>query len=294
MLLSQLVTGVATGATYALVAVAVVLVFSGTRVLSVAMGEIGGLGLFFGQHWSNQGLPVVHWHPSPLWVALIAVVIGAGVGLVVERLVVRPLVSRPPFDGLIATLGVALTLALFELAFFGANPLSITSPVGTGRLRIFGATLFAPLVVALLLAAAVALGLYLLLNRTPFGLKTRAAVSDPVVAGLLGVNVKTVYRFVWAVGGALSGAAAALATPSTGSLTPFGPTRFALAALAGAVIGGLDSLWGAILGSVLVGVVQAVAEPRIGVGEASGCVLILVIVTLVVRPQGLLGKAAVR
>lgn len=294
MLLAQIVNGVAIGATYALVAVAVVLVFTGTRVLSIAMGEIGGLGLFLALHWSEKGMPIVGWHPGPSAVAIIAVVLGALGGLVVERLVVRPLVQRPPFDGLIATLGVALTLALFELAYFGANPLNVSSPVGNGSLSILGAHLFAPLVVALILAAVVAAGLYLLLSRTPFGLTTRATVSDPTVARLLGVKVTNVYRFVWAVGGALSGAAAALSTPSSGALSPFAPTKFALAALAGAVIGGLDSLGGAIVGSVLVGIVQSVAEPRIGVGQASGCVLALVLVTLIARPQGLFGKAAVR
>lgn len=294
MLLAQIVNGVAIGATYALVAVAVVLVFTGTRVLSIAMGEIGGLGLFLALRWQTNGIPGLGWHPGPLAVAAIAIVIGALVGLAVERLVVRPLVQRPPFDGLIATLGVALTLALFELAFFGANPLSVESPVGTGSLHILGASIFAPLVVALILAAVVAGGLYLVLSRTPFGLTTRATVSDPTVARLLGVKVTNVYRFVWAIGGALSGAAAALSTPSTGALSPFGPTKFALAALAGAVIGGLDSLGGAILGSILVGIVQSVAEPRIGVGQASGCVLALVLITLMVRPQGLLGKAGVR
>ena len=293
MLVAQIVNGVAIGACYALVAVSVVLVFTGTRVLSIAMGEIGGLGLFLGLRWSTNGVPFVHWHPGPLAVALIAVAVGAIVGLIVERFVVRALVQRPPFDGLIATLGVALTLALFELAFFGANPLSVASPVGNRKVNILGATIFMPLVVALILAALVAAGLYLLLSRTPFGLTTRATVSDPTVARLLGVKVTNVYRFVWAVGGALSGAAAALSTPSTGALSPFGPTKFALAALAGAVIGGLDSLWGAILGSLLVGIVQSVAEPRIGVGASAGCVLVLVLVTLMVRPQGLLGKAAV-
>ena len=93
---------------------------------------------------------------------------------------------------------------------------------------------------------------------------------------------------------ARSGARAPRSPPWPGGLPPFGPTKFALAALAGAVIGGLDSLGGAILGSVLVGIVQSVAEPRIGVGQASGCVLALVRVTLMVRPQGLPGNAGGR
>ncbi|HVE74000.1 MAG TPA: branched-chain amino acid ABC transporter permease [Mycobacteriales bacterium] len=291
MLLSQIITGLAIGALYSLVAVAVVLVYSGTRVLSLAMGEIGAFGLFLALRWSDHGVPLVGWRPSPLVVGLIAVVAGALLGLVVERLVIRPLVTRPAFDALVATLGVALFLALLEVQLFDAiNPVTVPSPVGTGRLEVLGATLFAPLVASLILAVVVAGGLYLLLNRTRFGLSTRAATGDPTVARLLGVDVQQVYRFTWGVGGALSGLAAALNTP-TGGLVPFGQTTFALGALAGAVIGGLDSLGGAVAGSLLVGVVTGIVAPRYGAGGTAAAVLILVLGTLLLRPRGLFGTA---
>ena len=101
-----------------------------------------------------------------------------------------------------------------------------------------------------------------------------------------------VYRFVWVTGGALSGLAAALLGPAFGGITPFDMTKFALRALAGAVIGGLDSVWGAIIGSLLIGVLEAVVGGQVGArGAANVAVLALVIATLVVRPQGLLGTS---
>lgn len=289
MLLAQLVTGVAIGALYSLVAIAVVLVYSGTRVLSLAMGEIGAFGLYLALEGAEHQVPLVH--GSPLAIGVAAVAAGAVLGLVVERLVVRPLVTRPPVDALVATLGVALFLALLEVQVFDAiNPVTVASPVGTARTEVLGATLFAPLVASLVAAALVAAALYAVLNRTSFGLQTRAATSDPTVASLLGVDVRRVYRFAWGTAGALSGLAAALNTP-TGGLVPFGQTTFALGALAGAVIGGLDSLGGAIAGSLIVGVVTAVVAPRAGAGGTAAAVLVLVVATLLLRPRGLFGSA---
>lgn len=296
MLLSQIVTGLAVGAAYSLIAVAVVLIYSGTRTLSIAMGEIGAFGLFVSLRWRADGMPVTGWKPSPLAAGLIAVAIGALIGLLVERVVMRPLVRRPPLDGLIATLGVALLLALLELKIYGEDPVPAPSPVGNRVITVLDAPLPATRVAAFVLAVLVAIALFVFLTRTRFGLATRAATSDPTVARLLGVKVNSVYRFAWGVGGALSGLAAAVLVPAFGQLTPFAQTQFSLRALAGAVIGGLDSVWGAILGSLLVGVVETVVQSNVSSsqnGYASMAVLVLVLGTLLVRPRGILGTTGV-
>ena len=288
MVLGYVVTGLALGAAYSLLAVAVVLVFNGTRVLSVAMGEIGAFGLYCGLWLSKHGVP---WHLGGFAVGITAVVVGGLLALVLERVVMRQLVGRAPLDGLIATLGIALTLALLEAKLFGVNPVSSKAPLGDGKFKVFGAYLSTAKVAELVLAAAVAAGLYLFLSRTQFGLSTRAATSDPTVARLLGVKVNDVYRFSWLVAGMLSGAAAALFIDA-GQLSAFSQTKFALAALAGAVIGGLDSLQGAIVGSLLVGVTESVVGPTLGDGYKSGVVLVMVLAVLVVRPRGLFGTAS--
>jgi branched-chain amino acid transport system permease protein len=290
--LAQVVTGLAAGAAYALVAVGVVLIFKGTKALSVAQGEIGAFGYFFGLRWSDRGVPGLGWHPPLFADLVIAAVVGALLGLLIERLIMRPLVQRPPLDGLIATLGVALFLALLEKEIFGTATQFAPSPVGEWRVVVLGATLTAERIVALGLAAVVALAIYLFFTRTKFGLAVLATTGDPTVARLLGVKVTQVYRFVWVTAGALSGLAAALLGPAFGGLTPFDMTKFALRALAGAVIGGLDSVWGAIIGSLLIGVLEAVVGGQVGArGAANVAVLALVIATLVVRPQGLLGTS---
>jgi branched-chain amino acid transport system permease protein len=286
--LGDIVVGLAIGSAYSLLAVAVVLVYSGTRVLSLALGEIGAFTLYAGLYAHQHG--VLGWHPSVFVASVFAIVAGGSLGLLIERLVMRPLVGRPALDGLVATLAVALTLALTELWFYGLDPLPAPSPVGEGSVEVAGSTLTTTEIVLLFLAGAVALGLYLFLTRTKFGLATRATTSDPVVARLLGVPVNRVYVFSWGVAGLLSGATATLLAPINGSLTPFSLTSALLSALAGAVIGGLDSLGGAILGSLLVGVVSGVIGTRVDVTTSAAVTFIAVLATLLIRPQGIFGS----
>lgn len=290
--MGELVTGLSSGAAYALMAVGVVLVFRCTRALSIAQGEIGAFGFFLGLRWADRGIPLLGWHPPRFATLLIAVVVGGLVGFVVERLVMRPLVRRPPLDALIATLGIALFLALLELRLFGTATQFAPSAVGEWKIELFGATLVASRVIGIVLAAAVAGALYVFFTRTKFGLAVQATTGDPTVARLLGVPVNQVYRFAWVSAGMLSGVAAALLGPSFGGLTPFGQTEFALRALAGSVIGGLDSVSGAIIGSLIVGVVEAYGKANAGPGVDSVLVLGLVLVTLLVRPKGLFGATA--
>jgi len=286
--LNDLLIGLAIGSAYSLLAVAVVLVYSSTRVLSLAVGEIGAFALYAALHAHHDGL--FGWRPSATVAAVLAV-LGAGVlGLAVERFVMRPMVGRPALDALVATLVVALFLALCELMIYGIDPFAAPSPVGHGRITLGSTTLTSPQLTLFGLAGAVALGLWLFLTRTKFGLATRAVTSDPTVARLLGVKVNRVYVFAWGVAGLLSGAAAALLAPITGSLTPFSLTTALLSALAGAVIGGLDSLGGAIVGSLLVGVVTGVVGSRVDPTTSAGVIFVAVLATLMVRPQGLLGS----
>lgn len=287
-MLGDVVVGLAIGSAYSLLAVAVVLIYSSTRVLSLAVGEIGAFTLYASLYAHEHGF--LGWHPSVLVSGLLAVVGGGVLGLLVERLVMRPLVGRPALDGLVATLAVALFLALLELALYGLDPFAAPSPVGKGSVDLFGSTLTASEITLLVLAAGVAVGLYLFLSRTQFGLATRATTSDATVARLLGVKVNHVYVFAWGVGGLLAGAAAALLAPINGSLTPFSLTTALLSALAGAVIGGLDSLAGAIVGSLVVGVVNGVVGSRFDPTTSAGIVFVAVLATLLVRPQGLLGS----
>ena len=290
-MLSDLVVGLAIGSAYSLLAVAVVLVYSGTKVLSLAIGEIGAFGLYASLWWHDNGFLGIH--PPVLVAAVVATVLGGALGLLVERFVMRPLLGRPALDSLVATLAVALFLALLELKLYGIDPFPAPSPVGSGSVEIGGATLTATQMTLLGLAVVVAGGLYLFLTRTSFGLATRATTSDPTVARLLGVPVNRVYVFSWGVAGLVAGAAASLLANLIGSLTPLALTGALLSALAGAVIGGLDSLGGAVLGSVIVGMMNGVISARVDPTTSAGIIFLALLLTLLVRPRGLFGSARV-
>lgn len=287
---ARIVTGLAAGAAYAIVAVGIVLIFKCSRVLSVAQGEIGAFGFFLGLRWADRGIPALGWHMSRFGTLVVAMLVGAVLGLVLERFIIRPLVRRPPLDALIATLGIALFLALLEKEMFGTETQFAPSPVGEWRLEVFGATLTSSRVVAIGAVVAVALVAWLFFSRTKFGLAVLGTSGDPTVARLLGVPVNRVYRFAWVAAGALSGIAAALLGSAFGGITPFDMTRLALSALAGAVIGGLDSIWGAIVGSLSIGVLEAVVGGTFDTaGAPELAVLVLVVATLLLRPRGLFG-----
>ena len=289
-MLERLITGLTSGAAYAIVAVGIVLIFRGMRILSLAQGEIGAFGFFLGLRWAERGIPGVRWHISPFRTLVVAVGVGALLGALAEQLVIRHLTQRPPLDALIATLGIALFLALLEQEVFGTAAHFAPSPVGNWKVEIFDATLTAPRVVAIVALAIVSVAAWLFLTRTHFGLGVLATSSDPTTARVLGVPVRRVYRFLWLSAGALAGLAAALLGAAFGGIAPFDMTRFGLRALSGAVIGGLDSILGAIIGSLAVGALEGVVGGTFEqAGSAEFAVLVLVLVTLLLRPQGLLG-----
>jgi branched-chain amino acid transport system permease protein len=287
---ARIVTGLAAGAAYAIVAVGVVLIFKCTKVLSLAQGEIGAFGFFLGLRWADRGIPGVGWHVSRFGTLVVAMVVGALLGGLIERFVIRPLVQRPPLDALIATLGIALFLALLEKEMFGTATQFAPSPVGEWKVEVLGATLTSSRVVAIGAVIVVAGAAWLFFTRTKFGLAVLATTGDPTVARSLGVPVNRVYRFAWVAAGALAGLAAALLGSAFGGITPFDMTRLGLRALAGAVIGGLDSVWGAIVGSLAIGVLEAVVGGSFDTaGAPELAVLILVLVTLLLRPRGMFG-----
>jgi branched-chain amino acid transport system permease protein len=292
-MLARFITGLTSGAGYAFVAVGVVLIFKGMRILSLAQGEIGAFGFLLGLRWAERGIPGLGWHISPFLTLIVAVVVGGLLGALAEKLVMRRMAVRPPLDALIATLGIALFLALLEQEMFGTAAHFAPSPVGEWSVEILGATLTAPRVIAILALAVVAIALWLFFARTHFGLGVLATAGDPGVARILGVPIVRVYRFVWVTAGALAGLAAALLGSAFGGIAPFDMTRFGLRALAGAVIGGLDSIWGAILGSLAIGVIESVVGGSFDQpGAADLAVLVLVVTTLLVRPRGLFGTEA--
>jgi branched-chain amino acid transport system permease protein len=282
--LAYLVIGLVTGAGYALFAAAFVLVYKGTRVFNLALGEIGGIGVYVA--WSLlDHLPV-------LVACLIGVLTSAVVGAVVEVLLVRRLVKSTPLAALASMLGVALTLAYVEALVFGLNVKTFPSPVGTGGVHVAGTVITAPRIALLIAAGATAIGLATFLRRTRFGLMVAAATSDAALARLSGIPVERARAFVWALAGAMAGLAAILLAP-VATFFPLSNTIVLVPAFAAALLGGLTSLPGAFVAALGVGVVGSLTTKWTSLAGAPDlAVLVLLLIGLLLRPQGLFGERA--
>ncbi|HEV7865114.1 MAG TPA: branched-chain amino acid ABC transporter permease [Acidimicrobiia bacterium] len=285
-----LVIGVITGAGYGLVALGLVLIYKSSGVFNFAQGEFGTVAVY--AFWSahQSGIPYV-----------VAMAIGLAAALVMalatERLIVRPLFDAPRVTLLVATVGVALLAISLEL-WLGEARLRFVHPAlgRLNRIAPFGIQVSDQrlLVLATLLALAVLLGLFF--SRTNLGLAILGVSQEPVATELMGISVRRLSSFVWALTGLLAAIAGMLTAPVVGSFGPgFLTFTSLIPAFTAAVLGGMSSLPGAFVGGVVVGVAQslAVSAPAFAdiPGAGSVMVFVILVVVLAVRPQGLLGKA---
>ena len=291
-----LVIGVITGAGYGLVALGLVLIYKSSGVFNFAQGEFGTVAVYtlFRLH-DKLGVPL-------LLAMLIGLAASMALALATERAVIRPLFDAPRVTLLVATAGVALLAISLELWLGEARLRFIQPALGRlDRISLFGVQVSDQrlLVLAALLMLAVLLGLFF--SRTNLGLAILGVSQEPVATELMGISVRRLSSFTWALTGLLAGIAGMLTAPVVGS---FGPGFLTFNALipgfTAAVLGGMTSLPGAFVGGVIVGVAQSFAVsgfqdvPFLKEIPGPGAVMVFVIlvVVLAIRPQGLLGKAS--
>jgi branched-chain amino acid transport system permease protein len=289
-----LVIGVITGSAYGLVALGLVLIYKSSGVFNFAQGEFGTVAVY-ALFYAHQHLP----YGAAIVVALAA---AAVFGLLVERLVVRPLFDAPRVTLLVATAGVALLAIGLEFWLSGDRLLRNVDPAlpTPDRLTLAGIAISDQrlLLLGSLVVLAVLLGLFF--SRTNLGLAILGASQEPTATELVGISVKRISTLVWVLAALLGGLAGVLSVPIGKTFTPGVLTTGGLSALipgfTAAVIGGMTSLPGAFVGGVIVGVAQT-AAPEFGVlsgidNPGTLVVFVLLVAILVARPQGLLGKSA--
>ncbi|HUF33882.1 MAG TPA: branched-chain amino acid ABC transporter permease [Acidimicrobiales bacterium] len=285
----NLVLGLVYGGIYGLLAVGIVLVYRGSRVLNFAQGEIGTIGLFVAWYLNtDRGLP---WIVGATGAVLAATVVGLGF----ERLVVRKMVDASRLAVSVATVGLLLFLLSLGFRLFGESPRAVAGPLGGGGVSIAGVVVSPTQVLALLVTIGIGVALALLLRHTDFGLGVLAAADDPTAVRLVGVRLAHVSAFTWGAGAAISALALLLIVPTIGVFVPGFASELFVKALAAALVGGLVSLPGAFLGGVVVGLL----EVQVGAltitsglpGIPTLAVFALIVGILLFRPQGLLGAS---
>lgn len=284
-MLTVLVAGFFVGLVYGLLAIGIVLIYRGTRVLNFALGETGMIAaLVFNELWLQDDLPLL--------VALgAALLIAAAIGVLIEMLLVRPLRNADRLRPTVGTFAVAALLVAYAGRRWGlypqrSQPLAADLGIALGDVNIRTGQLL-----ILGLATVVVAGVFCIYRYTAFGLKLKASALDPYAATLIGVNINRTSALVWAGASALAGACAIL-IGSIGAPDVSFMTLFALRATAAALVGGLTSIGGALGAGIMLGIVEAVIAfeaPVTGINEIilAGFVLTL----LVLRPRGLVKSA---
>jgi branched-chain amino acid transport system permease protein len=285
LFLQLAIAGVSVGAIYALVALAIVLPFKASGVLNFGQGEIVTLGAYAALILTQLALP----YP----VVLIGILLlGAVGGIVIERVLIRPIVRAPEFTLVIATFAIGLLIKGAISIRFGDSPSTIDGPFGAEPLVAAGLR-FNP--TALWICACTALVTVLVIaffRYTRLGKAMRAVSVSAEAATLMGIRVERVYRWSWAMSTAIGALAGLLVAPLIGINPEIG--QLILRGLLGAVIGGFTSVPGAVVGGVAVGLIETYSGVLVGTTFKNLVPFVLLMVLLVFRPQGLFGAAEVK
>lgn len=287
-LLDLTLAGLTSGAVYAAIALALVLIWRSTRIVNFAQGGMLMMTTYIAD--------TVIRHGGSYWIALlVAVVSGLVLGAAVERVLIRRVESRPPLDAVVVTFGLLILLQGMAGMIFGGTPRSyppafsiVGYRVGEHRLLFAPNDLWVVLVVVLLMSA-----LAFAFRRTAIGLAMRAAAYAPEVARLLGVRVGRMLTLGWALAAGVGALAGVLIAPTTF----VSPTAFDAALVYGftaAVVGGLDSPPGAVVGGVGLGLALSYVSGYLGSDLVAFSALIALVLVLMVRPNGIFGGPAGR
>jgi len=280
--------GISTGAIYAAVALALVLIWRATRIVNFAQGAMLMITTFIASELLNEG--------SPYWVALVvAMISGLLLGAVVERVLIRAVESAPEINAVIVTLGLLTLLEATAGMIWGNTPRSFPAAFSIRGYEVGGTRiLFSPQDTFIVIAViVVALSLTVLFRGTTLGLRMRAAAFAPEVARLLGVRVGHMFTLGWALAAMVGAVAGVLVAPSVF----VGPNNFdpiLIFAFVAAVLGGLDSPPGAIVGGLVLGLVISYVSGYEEASLAPLAALALLVVTLMFRPQGLFSASSER
>jgi branched-chain amino acid transport system permease protein len=280
--------GVSTGAVYAAVALALVLIWRATRIVNFAQGAMLMVTTFIAS-------AVINSTGSYLTGFVVALVSGLLMGALVERTVIRPIEHAPPLNAVIVTLGLYTLLVAGAGMIWGNTPRSFPAAFSIRGYRIGGTTvLFAPNdTFIVLVVIAVALGLALLFRLTSLGLRMRAAAFKPEVAQLLGVRVGRMFTLGWALA-AMAGAIAGVLVAPTVFVGPNNFDPILISAFVAAVLGGLDSPPGAVIGGLLLGLALSYVSGYEGDALVPLAALVILMLVLMLRPTGLFAASTER
>lgn len=283
---SYILNGISLGSVYAIIALGYTMVYGIAKMLNFAHGDIIMVGSYVAFIAINSmGLPV------PVSI-LLSVVVCTVLGMVIERVAYKPLRHASKLAVLITAIGASYFLQNVALLIFGANTKSFTSIVGNGSVQLAGGTLSVTMVtiVTVIACVVIMIGLMAFMKYSKAGHAMLAVSEDDGAAQLMGINVNATIALTFAIGSGLAAIAGVLLCSAYPSLTPYTGSMPGIKAFVAAVFGGIGSIPGAFIGGILLGVIEILGKAYISSQLADAIVFAVLIVVLVVKPTGLLGK----
>ena len=284
--LSHLINGISLGSIYAIIALGYTMVYGIAKMLNFAHGDvimIGAYVCFCTTSYLN--LP-------PFAGILLAVVICTLLGVVIERLAYKPLRQAPALAVLITAIGVSYFLQNAALLLFGADTKSFSSVVSLPSLKLAdGAlTISGTTIVTVLACVVIMIALMMFIKKTKAGQAMLAVSEDKDAAQLMGVNVNATISLTFAIGSGLAAIAGVLFCSAYPTLTPYTGSMPGIKAFTAAVFGGIGSIPGALIGGILLGIIEILGRAYISSQLSDAIVFAVLIVVLLVKPTGILGK----
>jgi branched-chain amino acid transport system permease protein len=285
---NQLVNGISAGSIYAALALALVLIFRSTGILNFAQGEMAMFSAFISWQLAELGLP--------MWLAILgSMAISAVGGAVIERTIIRPIGSDNLLGVVIVTIGLFIFLNALAGWIYGTDGRNFDSPFPNKSWSIGGVNITADDIGNLIVLGAVVVLMYLLFQKTKFGLGMRAVASNMESASLVGIRPGMMLMAGWGLAAALGALAGSLTAADRTFIELNLMQGVLIFAFAAATLGGFDSPLGAVVGGLIVGVVQALSLQYIGLfdGLETAPALLLILGVLLVKPTGLFGRKTV-
>lgn len=284
--IGYLIKGISLGSVYAIIALGYTMVYGIAKMLNFAHGDVimvGGYIIFTVM--STMGL-------NPLLAVLVAIIMCTILGVTIERIAYKPLRKAPSLAVLITAIGVSYLLQNLALIIFGADAKSFTSVINIPSLELAGGALMIPketlVTIPTCILIMVALSIFIKKSKTGRGMV--AVSEDKDAAVLMGVSVNKTIAITFAIGSALAAIASALMFSSIPSISSTAGAMPGIKAFVAAVFGGIGSIPGAFLGGILLGVIEILGRTYISSNLSDAIVFLVLIIVLLVKPTGILGK----
>jgi branched-chain amino acid transport system permease protein len=295
--IQTLVTGIVTGCLYALVALGYTMVYGVLKLLNFAHGDLYMIGAFIGYfivQW--LGGPTALVIPVPLLLIIMLVVASLGVGglgVAIERFAYRPLRNAPRIAPLITALGVSFVLEDGALLLFGGYVRQYNAPSFIPfslSIQVDGVNIWLVQIMIVAVSIVMMLGLFVLVNRTLFGKSMRAVASDREAAEMLGIDVNRTIALTFFIGSAMAGVAGVMQGLDLGQISSIIGFLAGLKAFTAAVVGGIGSIPGAMIGGLVIGLAESFSSSYITSQYSDLIVLGILVATMLIRPQGVFGQ----